>query len=279
MALLLLAGAGVTVKSLWRLFQLDQGFERDQVLVFRTPRRGNPGAEEWRRSCERFLSEVERLPGVISAAMAFGTPLNGTNEGASFQIEGQAPSNPAHIPRAGANAVGPNYFRTLKIPFRSGRDFSLTDTEGSQPVAIVSESLARKYWSGRDPVGMRIRIGASPDEPWGVVVGTVGDVRECANAPASPLLYRPCRQAPARAMGYVVRTGPPPRALGPSVQHAIHALDAGQPITFLRPLADDFVDQIYPQRVSSIGLVAFSGIAAGGVRIQCSLVLHALRQL
>ena len=91
MALLLLAGAGVTVKSLWRLFQLDQGFERDQVLVFRTPRRGNPGAEEWRRSCERFLSEVERLPGVISAAMAFGTPLNGTNEGASSQIEGQAP--------------------------------------------------------------------------------------------------------------------------------------------------------------------------------------------
>src|SRR5438034_9493153 len=113
------------------------------------------------------------------------------------------------MPRAGANAVGPNYFRTLTIPFRSGRDFSLTDTEGSQPVAIVSESLARKYWSGRDPVGMRIRIGASPDEPWGVVVGTVGDVREWANAPASPLLYRPCRQAPARAMGYVVRTGPP----------------------------------------------------------------------
>jgi len=257
LSILLLAGASVTVKSLWRLFQVDQGFDREGILTFRTPRHGNPGAAEWRRSCERFLAEMENLPGVISAGMAFGTPLNGIGEVTTFEIEGRVPAPPSQAPRSEVNSISANYFRTLKIPLRRGRDFSAADTERSQPVAIVSELLARKYWPARDPVGQRIRLG----DAWTTIVGVVGDVRAWANARPSLMLYRPYQQTAGRAMGWVLRTSLDPRALGPAVEHTIHALDNEQPITFLRPLAEDFVSQIYPQRVTAIGLVTFAGMA------------------
>jgi putative ABC transport system permease protein len=259
-ALLLLAGASVTAKSLWRLFQVDQGFEREGVLTFRIPLHGDrPHAEDWVQAHARFLAEIERLPGAISSSFAYGTPLGGEAGQTPFLIEGQNPASPAQTPRAGANAIGPNYFRTLRIPIRSGRDFSAADTQHSQPVAIVCESLARKYWPGRDPVGQRIRFG--PTEPWTIIAGVVGDVRAWANAPPSPMLYRPYQQDPHGAMGYVVRTAGRPLALGSAVERVIRGIDKEQPITFLRPLADDFVNQIYPQRVTSIGLVTFAGMA------------------
>jgi hypothetical protein len=88
------------------------------------------------------------------------------------------------------NSISANYFRTLKIPLRRGRDFSAADTERSQPVAIVSELLARKYWPHRDPVGQRIRLG----DAWTTIVRVVGDVRAWANAPPSLMLYRPYQQ-------------------------------------------------------------------------------------
>jgi putative ABC transport system permease protein len=165
----------------------------------------------------------------------------------------------AQTPRAGSNAIGPNYFRTLRIPVQSGRDFSAIDTSQSQPVAIIGESVARKYWPGRDPVGQRIRLGAG--QQWTVIVGVVGDVRAWANAPPALMLYRPYQQDPHGAMGYVVRAAGSPLALGSAVERAVHSVDKEQPITFLRPLADDFVDQIYPQRVTSIGLTTFAGMA------------------
>jgi len=128
-------------------------------------------------------------------------------------------------------------------------------------VAIIGESLARKYWPGRDPVGQRIRFGATSGEPWTVIAGVVGDVRAWANAPPSLTLYRPYPQEPHGAMGYVVRTAGHPLALGSAVERVIRGLDKQQPITFMRPLAEDFVNQIYPQRVTSIGLVTFAGMA------------------
>jgi predicted permease len=261
-AILLLAGAGVTAKSLWRLFQVDQGFEREGVLSFRVPLHGNrPHADEWVQAHARFLAEIERLPGVISASLAYGTPLGGEAGQTTFLIEGQTPPSPAQTPRAGTNAIGANYFRTLRIPIRSGRDFSAGDTQQSQPVAIIGESLARKYWPGRDPVGQRIRLGSRPAEPWTVIAGVVGDVRAWANAPPSLTLYRPYQQEPHGAMGYVVHTAGRPLALGSAVERVIRGVDKEQPITFMRPLADDFVNQIYPQRVTSIGLVTFAGMA------------------
>jgi putative ABC transport system permease protein len=260
LAILLLAGAGVTIKSLWRLFQVDQGFDRDGVLTFRIPLHGNlPHPEDWVRAHQRFLAEIERLPGAISASLAYGTPLGGDGAQTTFLIEGQTSATSAQTPRAGANAIGPNYFRTLRIPLRSGRDFSGIDTAQSQPVAIIGEAVARKYWPGRDSVGQRIRFGA--EQPWTVIVGVVGDVRAWANAPPALMLYRPYQQDPQGAMGYIVRTAGSPLALGSVIEHAVHSIDKEQPVTFLRPLADDFMDQIYPQRVTSIGLVTFAGMA------------------
>jgi putative ABC transport system permease protein len=259
-AILLLAGASVTAKSLWRLFQVDQGFQREGVLTFRIPLHGDrPHAEDWVQAHARFLAEIERLPGVISTSLAYGTPLGGEAGQTTFLIEGQDPPSPAQTPRGGVNAIGPNYFRTLRIPLRSGRDFSAADTQHAQSAAIISESLARKYWPGRDPVGQRIRISLT--EPWTIIVGVAGDVRAWASGPPSPMLYRPYQQDPHGAMGYVVRTAGHPLALGSAIERVIRGIDKEQPITFLRPLAEDFVNQIYPQRVTSIGLVTFAGMA------------------
>ncbi|MEX2263717.1 MAG: ABC transporter permease [Bryobacteraceae bacterium] len=255
LAILLLAGAGVTIKSLWRLIHREQGFERNGVLAFRIPvsgiRHPNSG-----RFHDRVLNDVAQLPAVLSAALAYEVPLGGTGRQTAFQIEGRMEKA-----SAGTNAVGSNYFRTLQIPHRSGRDFSSGDTMHSQPVAIVSESLARKHWTGRDPVGQRIRLGNSPGEPWTLIVGVVGDVRSWVNGPPAPIVYRPYQQAPSGAMGYVVRAATDPSSLGPAVERAIHAIDPEQPVTFLRALEEDFIDQIYAQRVSAIGLAAFAGAA------------------
>jgi predicted permease len=259
-AILLLAGASVTAKSLWRLFQVDQGFQREGVLTFRIPLHGDrPHAEDWVQAHALFLAEIERLPGVISTSLAYGTPLGGEAGQTTFLIEGQDPPSPAQTPRGGVNAIGPNYFRTLRIPLRSGRDFSAADTQHAQSAAIISESLARKYWPGRDPVGQRIRVSLT--EPWTIIVGVAGDVRAWASAPPSPMLYRLYQQDPHGAMGYVVRTTGPPLAFGSAIERVIRGIDKEQPITFLRPLADDFANQIYPQRVTSIGLVTFAGMA------------------
>jgi putative ABC transport system permease protein len=288
-AILLLAGAGVAAKSLWRLFKVDQGFEREGVLTFRIPLHGHrPQAEDWVQAHARFLAEIERLPGVTSASLAYGTPLGGEVGQTTFLIEGQTPPSPAQTPRAGVNAIGPNYFRTLRIPLRSGRDFSAGDTQHSQPVAIISESVARKYWPGRDPVGQRIRFSATPltggqtarpSAPRTIIAGVVGDVRAWANAPPSMMIYRPYQQDPYGAMGYVVRTAGRPLAFGSAVERVIRGIDKEQPITFLRLLDDDFVDQIYPQRVTSIGLVTFAGmallLAAAGV---FSTTMYSVRQ-
>jgi hypothetical protein len=100
--------------------------------------------------------------------------------------------------------------------------------------------------------------------------GVVGDVRAWANAPPSLMLYRPYQQTAARAMGWILRTSLDPRALGPAVERTIHALDNEQPITFLRPLAEDFVNQIYPQRGTAIGLVPSAGWRFFSPRLECS---------
>ena len=263
LATLLLAGAGVTIKSIWLLFHIDQGFRASGVLTFRTPlaRSRYPDAEQQARAYTRYLSEVEKLPGVISAAVAYNTPLGGDNEEVPFAIEGQAELPVYAMPRARLNLVGPNYFRTLAIPMRTGREFTPADTAQATPVGILSESLARKYWPGGDALGRRVRIGDSPEAPWVQIVGVAGDVRAWASAPPSPLLYRPYQQQTRGAMGYVVRSALDLSATGSAIRDAVRSIDPEQPVTFLRPITEDFLDQVYPQRLSAIGLGFFACLA------------------
>jgi putative ABC transport system permease protein len=216
---------------------------------------------DWVRAQQRFVEAVAALSGVSSAAIGYGAPLNGVPPQAAFSIQGERPADAAAAPRAGLNAVGPDYFRTLQIPLIKGREFSSADTAGSQPAAIVSLALARRCWGDLNPVGQTIRMaGAAGADPI-TIVGVVGDVREVANSGPSPMLYRPYTQTPRAAMGYVALAAGQAATAGAGIIKAIHAIDPDQPVTFLRPITGDFSDQIYPQRIGAGGLLTLSTLA------------------
>jgi predicted permease len=261
LAIILLSGASVTVKSLWQLFALDQGFDMTGIVTFRTPlsRVLYPTGADWSRVYTQYTAEVERLPGVVSAAVANAPPLTGGGQ-VTVGIESyKGPSSDAP-PRASLNVIGPNYFKTLRIPILAGRDFTPSDDASSAPVVIVSKSFAMKYWPNVDPIGRRIRV--RPQAPWATVIAVAGDIRAWANAESSAsIIYRPYTQAPSASIGYVVRTAMEPAGAQRAIEKAIQLVNNEQPVTYMRPLVDEFIEQIYPQRITAIGLSTFGSMA------------------
>ena len=195
LATVLLAATGLTAKSVWILFHQDMGFRPGGILTFRTPLGGSRTPEQRARVFANYLSQVRALPGVVSAAVGYSAPLNGASGTVPFEVEGRPPARPGDVPRAGVNQVGTDYFRTLGIPLRAGRDFDASDTPRSMPVVLVSRAVAGKYFRGEDPVGRRIRL-RTPQAPWWTIAGIVGDVRPFANGAAR------AHALPARGTGH-----------------------------------------------------------------------------
>jgi predicted permease len=193
MTIVLLAAAGVTVHSMLRLFRLDQGFEVDRIVAFRTPlaRERYPSAEAAAAVRERYREAVRRVPGVVAAAIASDSPLGGSGRPLAFEIDGRPAVQPAQLPRAQSNVVEPGYFATLGIPLLRGRDFSSGDHADAPAVVIVSQALASREWDEADVIGKRIRLQGTAPERWMTIVGVTGDVRPAANAPLSPAVYLP----------------------------------------------------------------------------------------
>ena len=264
LALVLLAGSGLLIRSFVRLQAVDVGFDPRNVLTFRINRPGG-GPDALRRRIaffEEARQRVAALPGVVSASGLWFLPLSGDASITSFTVEGRPRPDPKDEPVTSVSGVQRDYFETMRIPLRRGRTFTEHDRADAPKVGVINETMARQQWPGEDPVGKRIRM------EWGQVlsievVGVVGDTRFQGQAKAPmPELYMPYAQLPAWAHEtFVVRTSGNPAALGEAIVREIRALDPNQPVTDVRPMTAVLSASVAQPRLNAVLLGTFAGLA------------------
>jgi len=268
LALLLLAGAGVMLKSFARLRGQDPGFRPDRLLTIRMvlSEAKYPGAAERRAFYDRLLGRVASLPGVESEAMVSYLPLTFTGGHYSFSIEGSPVEVAANLPTAVYRTVSPEYFETMGIPLFRGRGFTEQDREGTPPVVVIDRILAERFWPGQDAVAKRLKLGeADSSEPWQTVVGVVGNVRQIQlSAELKPAIYVSYHQelgifsAP---HDLVVRTAGDPMALAATVRSQVWEVDRDQPVSDIQTMDQILAANISRPRFSSLLLGAFAAAA------------------
>ncbi|HEY7611778.1 MAG TPA: ABC transporter permease [Gemmatimonadales bacterium] len=264
LAVVLLAMAGLHLRSLVRLQQVDPGFDPEQVVAA-TIFPSGPRYESDERQVAFFADVLERLgaqPGVRAAGAVTTLPMNpiGIDYDLPFSADGSPPPSPAEQQEVDFRVVAGDYFRALAVPLVSGRAFDATDREDGARVAIVNRTLVERYFPGENPVGRLVWIGGRIGQA--TLVGVVGDVRhQSLAARPKPELYVPFRQYPHGGMTVVVRGSRDPAALARTVKDAIYGVDPTQPISDLTTLPDLLSGSVAPQRFNLALLGSFAALA------------------
>jgi predicted permease len=267
LALVLLAGAGLLVKSFARLQGVDPGFAPEQVLTARLslPQTKYPSDTAWRAFFDRAAERVAAVPGVRGAGFTSGLPFGGGASTRSFTVEGFQPRPNEMGPWGDFRVVSPGYFEALRVPLRRGRAFGPQDRADAPPVAVIDDELAHRYWPNADPVGKRVTFGnTSPGSSpqWIEIVGVVGHVKhDGLDGESRTQLYLPLAQSPMPQMALVVRTtGEPLQALR-AVRAAVAEVDPDQPLARVRTMSDLVDASVGPRRLSMLLLALFSALA------------------
>jgi predicted permease len=266
LALVLVVGAGLMIRSVVRLFDLNPGFSPDHLLTMNLslPDAKYPRPDNRIAFFRTMIEKIESLPGVEAAGTTSVLPLGGDFDGRAIQIFDH-PRPRGQEYSVDYYAVTPGYFRAMKIPLREGRFFTDGDGENSDPVVIVSETLARTIWPGEDPIGKRIRApGEVPleQEPWSTVIGVVGDVKQWAlDRPGTMQLYGPEWQVAFGSATLVVRSEIGPGALSSSVVNVIHSLDPEEAAFDVRTMDQIISDSIALRRLAMDLLASFAVMA------------------
>jgi putative ABC transport system permease protein len=265
LALVLLSGAGLLMKSFVRLQNVNPGFNSRNALTFEIslPKIQYPD----NRSIVRFNNETQRriaaLPGVRAAGFSTILPLAGTNADSSFAIEGQPANDRNPSPDEEKRQVSPDYFRALQIPLIKGRFFTDADNADAPSVIIVNQAFAKKFWPNQDAVGKRIVMGGMSEHPnWITIVGVIGDVRHFGlDIDPKPEMYVPFAQDPYFTAIYVVRGNQDAVSLLPAIRREIHAIDSAVPLANVRTFEQVIADSVAPRRLSVVLLGVFAGVA------------------
>ena len=264
LALMLLIGAGLLMRSLAGLRAVDPGFDAANVLtgVVDIPEAKYTTPEARNAFFARVMENLRALPGVKSAAWIDSVPM----QGGSMQyvaVEGQPPMKESEMPVVQVRLPSPGYFATAKIPFVSGRDFTDADALGRPRVVIISERTAQQFFPGQDPIGRHITLQMMTKEP-AEVVGVVREVKMetlDAGADDSRTIYAPQAQFAFEGSTFVVRTAGDPEAMSRAVTGAVRAIDPEQPILFMRTL-ESIVERSLGQRPLAMLLLAlFAALA------------------
>jgi putative ABC transport system permease protein len=263
LALVMLIGAGLSIRSLVRLLGVQAGFDRQNVLTARIalPDSRYPKPTQVTAFYQQLLERIRALPGVRSASLTSALPLQGGTNGTVI-VEGQpVPKNMWSSPLVEWDTVMPGYFHTLRIPLVRGRDFTAQDAEDKPQVAIINETMAHLFWPNQDPVGKR--FSQDKDKPkWITVVGVVGDVREYGfEQPTAPEAYFPQSQNNRTYMVVVVRTAAKPLSQLSAVTGAVHDLDSQLPVFEPRELTEVVSESSEQQRFVALLLGLFAGLA------------------
>jgi predicted permease len=237
LAMLLFSGTFLTARSFWRLTRVDPGFQTRGRLSAGILLTSYEKDEAIAAFEESLLERVRALPGVRSAAIAGSLPLDDTLWSSDFSVRGR-PAGEFGI-EVWHNEVSPGYFRTMGTPILRGRDFTAADRDGAQAVALITESLARRYFASEDPVGRELTFSRQPDadSQWLTIVGVVGDQRHDAlSREPRPQIYAPLAQDNRRSLSLVLETDADPKNLLASVRAAVRSIDPGVPVHAVRTL-------------------------------------------
>jgi putative ABC transport system permease protein len=266
LAVVLLVAAGLLLQSFRRLMAVDPGYRTESVLTARVTTSYSE-ERDLVAFYETLSSRVASLPGVVASGAAFRAPLGGALTPSDIAVEGWLNPGDAPRPLADVQAVAPGYFEAMGIPVLDGRRFDERDGLDAPPVALVSEALARAYWSGRPVIGGRIRLD-NDDEPFAQVVGIVPDIRQVRldRAAARGTLYLPYAQTPltwgrVHTMTLTVRTSVDPTSLVTAIRREIHALDPSAPLYEIRTMKQAVADTTATSRFSMLLQALFALVA------------------
>ena len=256
LAMVLLVGAGLMLRSFVRLQARHLGFSPERLLILQVaPYRLTEATAFY----DRLMRRMAALPGVVSVAAGNSLPFAGPNGANTFSVEGRT-FEPGLAPDADLRMVTPEYFRTLGIPVLRGRTFSSGDA--TAPAVIITDAIARRFFEGNDPIGRRLQVGSQPPA---TIVGVVGDTRyrelDDASEELRPMIYFLASSQPPVPLTVAVRTSVPPETLAPAVRSAVADLARDRPITRLEAMEDLLVETRGPQRFNTTVIAAFAWMA------------------
>jgi putative ABC transport system permease protein len=264
LSLVLLIGAGLMIRSFWKLQNVDPGFDTSNALtmsVVLTPIRYSEPHQRL-AFVDRVIEQIRAVPGVVSVGTTTTIPLAGGGSTQPFSIEGRPAPAIAEQPMAQTRYISPDYFRAIGIPLRQGRSFSDQDRDNSVPVIIVSEAMARRFWPGENPIGRRLTPSFHPEQGAREIVGVVGDVKTRGlEVDASAMMYLPYKQAPLPFISFVVRTTSNPESLVQPVSKAIYSIDNEQALTNVRTMEQVLIESLSGRRFNMTLLLTFAGVA------------------
>jgi putative ABC transport system permease protein len=265
LAVVLLAGAGLMVRTFLNVYRASLGVNTKNVLTMRLalPASKYPKPTDQIAFHERLKPRLQALPGVTSVEITNFLPTGGSSS-FQYELEGVPPVSSQRRPTLSALVVGPDYFRTMDVRPQSGRVFTDVDGVSGPPVALVNQSFAGKFWPGQDPVGKRLRLfTAGAPESWLQVVGVVPNIVQNDISPRQidPLIYIPYRQKPQADMAIVARTAVPPGTLVTAFRREIQAVDSDLPIYNLWTMQERLERNYWFYRVLGVLFVIFAGIA------------------
>jgi putative ABC transport system permease protein len=262
-ALVLLVGAGLMLRSFSALSHVDTGIELKNLLTFSVSAPGGrTGAPQRAAFYHQLLERLDALPGVTHAGAAVTLPIGGDQFSTQYLIEGQPLPVLGQEPSAGYQIASAGYFEAMGMHVVAGRAFRAGDSADAPPVVAVNETLARQAWPNTDAVGRRIRMGRAADAPWFTVIAVVSDIRHRGPAaPPRPELYYPLTQRSFGSMDFVVRTAGDPLALVPAVRSAVAGLVADLPIARVATMEQHVARALaYPKFMSTL-IAAFGALA------------------
>ena len=267
--LILMTGAGLLVRSFWKLVETDPGFNPQNAMVAHMwlPVPNNPKLDVYTQKyripfVREVLRRVRALPGVSIAAMGTAVPLSQGNPPAPITVEGLAgPAGDSTL--ADIIGVSPDYFTVLRTPLVSGRFFTESDQSGSQFVALVDRATAARYWPGQSPLGKRVKIRSTQfTADWATVIGVVGNIRQDAiDAEGTPHVYYSIYQLGGRTLNLMVRSAADPVRLGESLRRQVQAVDPNLPVFSISTLSGVVESSLTPHRFSAQLMGAFAVLA------------------
>ncbi len=265
-ALVLLVGAGLLVKTFWKLRNVDPGFNPAHLLTMRVelPETRYAAVDPQTRFRTQALANINSLPGT-QAAMVSELPLSGDSLDHDFLIEGRPPIAPGDEPSLETRSIMGDYFHVMQIPLKQGRDFQPHDFDDHAPaVGIVNDSMVRQYFPNENPLGKRVRWARDPAVHWIEIVGVVGDVKHFGlDLPEQAALYSPYTQINPwkRWMSFAVHTQSDPAAMTQVVKDQIWKVDPQLPITRLQTMDDVAATSFAARRFNMLLLTLFAGLA------------------
>jgi predicted permease len=268
-SVVLLAGAGLLVRTMQRLSDVDTGLTTTDVLTMEVPFDFEARSDADAKALfARMRDEIAAMPGVVEVGVGSTVPLRSTQVRLDVKAEGRVLASGEPIPSAEFRTAGPEYFRAAGIPLLHGREFTTTDVENSEPVVILNQTLAEHLFPDRDPIGQRVAwtgdvlrfIGISDE--WRTVVGVVGDTRDGGlDADPRPAVFQPLAQEALFGGGLVIRAQRDPAALAPAATRLVRSIVPQDPIENVMTVAEIGDQSVAPRRLNAV-LVSLFGVLA-----------------